>query len=68
MTKRSTQQEPVAAPSSVRGGRGRPLLPEDEVMAPVTIYLKPSQRVKLQRLGGAAWVRQKIDGAKEPPA
>jgi hypothetical protein len=34
-------------------------------MVPVTIKLEPKQREKLQRLGGATWVRKKIDQAKE---
>jgi hypothetical protein len=45
--------------------RGRPALPEGEAMSPVSIYMKPAQREKLQRLGGAPWVRRKIDQAKE---
>ena len=28
--------------------------------------MSQAQRAKLQRLGGAPWVRQKIDKAKEP--
>lgn len=36
-------------------------------MVPVTLKLKPAQKAKLQLLGGAPWVRQKIDKAKEPP-
>lgn len=34
--------------------------------SPVTIKLTPPQRDKLMRLGGAPWVREKIDKAKEP--
>lgn len=33
---------------------------------PVTIKLSEAQKEKLQRLGGAPWVREKIDKAKEP--
>jgi hypothetical protein len=40
--------------------------PEGEVMEPVSIYMKPAQRERLQRLGGAPWVRDRIDKAKEP--
>ena len=48
-----------------RPGAGRK--PEgDEAMVPVTLKMQPAQREKLQRLGGAAWVRKKIDQAKEP--
>lgn len=49
-----------------RPGAGRKALPEGEAMVPVTVNLKPEQRDKLKRLGGAPWVRQKIDKAKEP--
>lgn len=31
----------------------------------VTMRMTPEQREKLQRLGGAAWVRKRIDRAKE---
>lgn len=46
--------------------RGRPPLPEGEAMVPVTVKMKPAQREKLARLGGAPWVRDKIEKAKEP--
>jgi hypothetical protein len=49
-----------------RPGSGRRALPEGEALVPVTIKMKPAQKDKLQRLGGAPWVRQKIDRAKEP--
>ncbi len=34
--------------------------------SPITIKLSEAQKEKLQRLGGAPWVRDKIDKAKEP--
>lgn len=34
-------------------------------MVPFTMKLEPTQKEKLQRLGGAPWVRKKIDQAKE---
>nr|WP_222124895.1 hypothetical protein [Variovorax boronicumulans] len=34
--------------------------------SPVTIKLTEEQKAKLQRLGGAPWVRDRIDKAKEP--
>jgi hypothetical protein len=46
-------------------GQGRKPLPEGEAMIPVTLKMKPDQREKLQRLGGAPWVRERIDRAKE---
>jgi hypothetical protein len=52
-----------------RGGPGRgqgrkPL--EGEAMVPVSIKVSPAQREKLNRLGGAPWVRDRIDKAREP--
>jgi hypothetical protein len=46
-------------------GPGRPR-EREEPMVPMTIKLEPSQKEKLQRLGGAPWVRKKIDQAPEP--
>ena len=34
----------------------------------VSLRMTPAQREKLERLGGAEWVRGKIDRAKEPNA
>jgi hypothetical protein len=34
--------------------------------SPVTIKLSGAQAEKLQRLGGAPWVRDRINKAKEP--
>lgn len=53
-----------------RGGAGRgqgrkPLL-DGEAMQPVSIKMSEQQREKLQRLGGAPWVRTRIDKAREP--
>lgn len=52
------------------GGAGRsqgrkPLSPDSPTI-PVTIKMSLEQREKLLRLGGAAWVRARIDKAKEP--
>lgn len=47
-------------------GRGRPPLPEGEAMVPVMVKMKPAQKEKLARLGGAPWMRDRIDKAKEP--
>ena len=46
-------------------GQGRKKLGGDGAMIPVTIKMRRPQREKLQRLGGAAWVRDRIDKAKE---
>lgn len=45
--------------------RGRPKLISGNPVH-VRLRLSEEQRAKLDRLGGAAWVRQKIDAAKEP--
>ena len=34
-------------------------------MVPVTLKMLPKQKEKLTRLGGAPWLRKKIDDAKE---
>jgi hypothetical protein len=45
---------------------GRKPLVEGSVTVPVTMKLTPMQKEKLFRLGGAPWVRDRIDRAKEP--
>lgn len=34
----------------------------------VSLRMTPAQREKLERLGGAKWVRERIERAKEPNA
>jgi len=46
-------------------GQGRKPLKTGEETVPVTIRMANSQKDKLKRLGGAPWVRKKIDDAKE---
>lgn len=46
--------------------RGRPAIQAGQETVPITIRLTTTQRDKLQRLGGAQWVRSKIDKAREP--
>lgn len=46
-------------------GQGRKPKPEGEAMVPVTVKMLLAQKDKLARLGGAPWVRKKIDDAKE---
>ncbi len=46
-------------------GQGRKRLKTGEETVPVTIRMAESQKDKLKRLGGAPWVRAKIDQAKE---
>jgi hypothetical protein len=46
---------------------GRPRLPDSERYSErVEIRCTKAQREKLDRLGGVAWIRGKIDRAKEP--
>jgi len=49
-------------------GQGRKPIKEDQDTVTVSLRLTVGQRDKLARLGGAEWVRQKIDRAKEPNA
>ena len=44
-------------------GQGRKPISQSEDTVTVSIRLTTSQRAKLARLGGAAWVRQQIDAA-----
>lgn len=46
--------------------RGRPPLPPDQRRESVVwqARMSPEQRDKLQRLGGAAWLRERIDKAR----
>jgi len=52
-----------------RGGAGRGQGRKPETpgvpMVPVTLKMLPKQKEKLSRLGGAPWVRKKIDEEKE---
>lgn len=48
-------------------GRGRPRLDEGAPTVRVSVQLTEPQKEKLSRLGGSAWVRTRIDKAKEPP-
>ncbi|MDP3835042.1 MAG: hypothetical protein Q8Q82_13855 [Hydrogenophaga sp.] len=60
----------METPKSNRGGadRGQGRKPLDEASKTVVFPVKMSgrQREKLARLGGAPWVRDRIDKAKEP--
>jgi hypothetical protein len=49
-----------------REGGGRKPLKEGVATVPVVTRMTVDQRDKLQRLGGAPWVRERIDKAKEP--
>lgn len=45
---------------------GRPRLKDGADTVPVTLRMTEDQRMKLAKLGGPAWVREKIDKAKLP--
>ena len=49
-------------------GQGRKPVKQGEETVTVSLRMTPEKRAKLARLGGAEWVRQKIDRAKEPNA
>jgi hypothetical protein len=60
----------METPKSNRGGagrgQGRKPLQEGVETVPVNIRMTTPQRDKLNRLGGAKWVRSRIDKAREP--
>ncbi len=45
-------------------GQGRKPVAEGEQTVTVSLRMTEAQREKMQKLGGAEWVRQKIDKAK----
>lgn len=47
-------------------GQGRKPVKEGESTISVTMRMTKHQREKLGRLGGAEWVRERIDQAPEP--
>lgn len=49
-------------------GQGRKPLAAGEETVTVSLRVTVAQREKLERLGGAKWVRERIDRAKEPNA
>ena len=46
-------------------GQGRKPLKEGQETVTLSIRVTVAQRAKLERLGGAAWLRDRIDKAKE---
>ena len=49
-------------------GQGRKPIKEGQDTVTVSLRLTTAQRAKLEALGGAAWVRERIDKAKTPNA
>ena len=48
----------------MKSKRGRKRIKEDEETVTVSIRMAVSQRAKLKLLGGAEWIRQRIERAK----
>jgi hypothetical protein len=46
-------------------GQGRKPIKEGQATVTVSVRLTVAQRAKLDRLGGAAWLRDRIDKAKD---
>lgn len=46
-------------------GQGRKPVKQGEETVTVSLRMTPEQRAKLARIGGAEWVRTKIDKARE---
>jgi hypothetical protein len=53
----------VTRPPNDRG-QGRKALPPGEKLVVGSIRLSPAQWAKLEKLGGAQWLRERIDKAK----
>ena len=54
----------MTAPKPAR--MGRPPVPADQqARIPYNVRLTPAQREKVERLGGAAWIRAQIERARE---
>lgn len=47
-------------------GQGRKPVKQGEETVTLSLRVTAAQREKLARLGGAEWVRERIDKAKEP--
>jgi len=58
--------KPISSRGGAGRGQGRKPLDGESAMKPVSIKMTNAQRDKLKKLGGAPWVREKIDKAKEP--
>ena len=57
-----SEQEKRGGPGK---GQGRKPVKHGEETVTVSLRMTPEQRAKLARLGGAEWVRQRIDKARE---
>lgn len=67
LKRRILQNQAMSKPTPVKRPRGRPVLPEDQRhTARVEIRMTEAQRAKLELLGGAEWLRTRIDKARKP--
>jgi hypothetical protein len=62
----SAKQQAKPSRGGAGRGQGRKRLQEGADTVPVSIKMTEPQRDKLRRLGGAPWVRARIDKAKDP--
>ena len=60
-----SRMENTKRPPNDRGQGRKPIKPGEETVT-VSLRMTPAQRDKLAKLGGASWVRDRIDKAKEP--
>lgn len=63
MCKSDAQEDPVSGRGGANRGQGRKPLSPDSNSVIATLRMTPEQQVKLNSLGGALWVREKIDQA-----
>lgn len=55
----TTENQPKRPPND--RGQGRKPKPPEQRMVVVPLRMTPSQKVKLNALGGAKWVRERLD-------
>lgn len=55
------------APATSGARRGRPPLSDDPAnTVRLNVFLTKEQQEKFRRLGGSAWLRRRIESAREP--
>lgn len=60
-----TTEKPLKRPPNDRG-QGRKPKPAEDRMIVVPLRMTTEQKAKLTTLGGAKWVRDKLDAEQEP--
>ena len=60
------KMEPKNTHGGARPGGGRKRIKPGVETVPVMVKMTVDQKAKLQRLGGASWVRARIDKARDP--